>query len=76
MATRIPGTEPQPTEPQPRELSPEEGRAFFDQRARALVGMSGEEFIRRLDAGEFDAVLDDPDHDAHMRLALLSSFGR
>ncbi len=71
MDTTIPDTEPRP-----RELSPEEGRAFFDQRARALVGMSGEEFIRRLDAGEFDAILDDPDHDAYMRLALLSPFGR
>ena len=71
MDTTIPDTEPRP-----RELSPEEGRAFFDQRARALVGMSGEEFIRRLDAGEFDAILDDPDHEAYMSLALLSPFGR
>jgi|SRR5579884_238500 len=41
-------------------LSPEEGRALFDEQARRLLGLSGEEFLRRYDAGEFDAVYDDP----------------
>jgi hypothetical protein len=39
-------------------LTPEESRRQFDELARDRVGMSGEEFLRRLDAGEF---LDLPD---------------
>ena len=39
------------------ELSPEEGRALFDRNAREWLGISGEEFIRRWDAGE----IEDPD---------------
>ena len=45
------------TEDEPiRWLSPEEGRAFFDGQARRLLGISGEECLRRLDAG-FDSVV-------------------
>jgi hypothetical protein len=33
-------------------LTPEEAREQFDARARELMGISGEEFLRRLDAGE------------------------
>lgn len=36
------------------ELTREEGRALFDRHARELLGISGEEFLRRYDAGEFD----------------------
>jgi len=32
-----------------------EAREFFDGQARAWLGMSGEEFMRAWDAGEFDA---------------------
>lgn len=38
----------------PPELTPEEGRAIFDEAARRRLGMSGDEFIRRWEAGEFD----------------------
>lgn len=33
-------------------LSAEEARALFDERAREDAGMSGEEFVRRWNAGE------------------------
>jgi hypothetical protein len=50
--------------------------AFFDEQARALMGMSGDEFLRRWDAGEFEACADDPEHPEIMHLALLIPFGR
>jgi hypothetical protein len=59
-------------EPQPKELSAEEGRQLFDQRARQFLGMSGEEFVRRYDAGELD-----PDADDDVcRMAMLLPFWR
>jgi len=36
-----------------RVLTPEQGREIFDRQARQRLGMSGEEFIRAWDAGEF-----------------------
>lgn len=48
MATR---TEQQPA--QVRELTEQEARAEFDRQARRRLHMSGEEFLRRWDAGEF-----------------------
>ena len=38
----------------PLVMTAEEGREMFDQVARRRLGMSGDEFIRRWDAGEFD----------------------
>ena len=66
----------EPTVPEVQVLPPEESRAFFDRQTRELVGMSGAEFLRRLDAGEFDDILDSSDHPDLMYLALLSPFGR
>ena len=43
-------------------LSEEEAREEFDREARRIVGVSGEEFIRRLHAGEYDNTPDDPEH--------------
>lgn len=57
-------------------LTPEQGRDVFDEFARTLVGMSGEEFLRRYDAGEFDAVYDDPDYWEVTHLAGLIPFAR
>ncbi len=34
-------------------VSPEEGRRMFDEAAHEWAGMSGEEFIRRYEAGEY-----------------------
>lgn len=50
----------EPMLPPVRDLTPEEAKADFDAKARQLLGISGEEFLRRLDAGEYDDVLDDP----------------
>ena len=38
----------------------EETLAEFDAQARPVLGISGVEFFRRLDAGELDDVIDDP----------------
>ena len=38
--------------PEVRELTREEGRALFDRTAREFLGISGDEFLRRWDAGE------------------------
>jgi hypothetical protein len=37
------------------ELSTEEGRALLDRSARRELGISGEEFLARWDAGEYEA---------------------
>lgn len=55
-------------------LEDDEARAYFDKSARELVGMSGEEFLRRLDAGEWDEVIDDGEHSDHLFLAMMRSF--
>ena len=44
------------------EMTLEEQREQFDARARALMGISGEEFLRRLDAGEYDEIIDSTSH--------------
>ena len=44
-------------EPEVIELTPEEGLAYFDREARRLVGMSGEEFLRQLDAGVYQPTI-------------------
>jgi hypothetical protein len=59
------------------EMSQEEGRAMIDRQAHRYLDMSGEEFIRRWDAGAFG----DPDdrfenHPAVMRLGMLVPFVR
>lgn len=57
-------------------LSREASRAFFDREAQRRLGVSGEEFLRRWHAGEYDAMVDDPDHPEIMELAAIRSFGR
>jgi hypothetical protein len=55
-------------------LEDDEARAYFDASARELVGMSGEEFLRRLDSGEWHDVIDDPEYADHLFLASMRSF--
>jgi hypothetical protein len=55
-------------------LTDEEARAYFDAQATRLLGMSGVEFLRRLDAGEFADQVDLPGAVGY--LAALSPFGR
>lgn len=59
-------------------LPPEESRWLFDQHARRLVGMSGEEFLRRWDAGEYQGRNLDEDQETRKIsfLAMLIPFGR
>lgn len=59
-----------------RYATPEEGRRLFDYQARKLMNMSGEEFLRRWDAGEFRNIADAPGHRHIMRLAMLIPFAR
>ena len=65
-----------PTSTQIRWLSDEESLALFDAQARAMLHISGEEFLRRWDAGEFAALADDPEHPEIRRLAALIPFAR
>jgi hypothetical protein len=62
----------------PTVLPPEEARALFDRQARSLVGMSGEAFLRRWDAGEYaDKNLDENQETRRIAfLSLLIPFGR
>ena len=55
-----------------KELTPEEGRAFFEDEVQRLLGISGEEFLRRLDAGEYNNLYDAPGHWQIGHLELLS----
>jgi hypothetical protein len=57
-------------------LTPEEERQLFDTRARAIMGMSGEEFLRRLDAGEFTEALAEEFDPKLYTLYTLSDLGR
>lgn len=60
----------------PSVLAPELARDFFDGEARRVVGMSGEEFIARYDAGEFRDFVDDPRGRELSYLILIIPFGR
>jgi hypothetical protein len=51
------------------ELTPEEGRSLFDREAQRLLGVGGEEFVTRYEAGEYGD--DDP---RIMRVAMLLPF--
>ena len=57
-------------------LSDQEAHALFDVRARELMGMSGVEFLRRYDAGEFDALIDTPEYPWLTHLEMLIPLGR
>ncbi|MBA3414273.1 MAG: hypothetical protein H0U10_03495 [Chloroflexia bacterium] len=58
------------------ELSEDEGRAFFDREARRQVGLSGEEFLRRYDRGDYAGIEEDEFGRAVVELSFLVSFGR
>lgn len=77
--------QPQPTQsqavdddslPEVVQLSYAEGRFFFDEKARSLLGISGEEFLRRLDAGEYDDIEEDEVGRKIVRLIMAVPFVR
>lgn len=49
------------------QFTDEEARQFFDRAVRRYLHMSGDEFIRRYDAGEYD---EDPDR--HLIMMMIS----
>ena len=59
-----------------RFLDEDEGREFFDARARELMGMSGEEFLRRYDAGEYKDIKDDGEDGNLIMLIMMIPFAR
>lgn len=64
MAT-TPETNAAPTaiqERDPFEFTPEEAWADFADKTREALGIEPDEFLRRLDAGEYNDILDDPEH--------------
>jgi AbrB family looped-hinge helix DNA binding protein len=63
------------TEP-PSVLPPEEAHALFDRQARHLAGVSGEEFLRRWDTGEYRHIPDTEEGRRIMHVISLIPFGR
>jgi hypothetical protein len=57
-------------------ITPEEGRQMFEVLAQEQMGMSGEEFIRRWEAGEYDEIADKAGHRHIMELALMIPLAR
>ncbi len=57
-------------------VTPEEGRALFDREAKRLFGISGEEFLRRWDGGEYGPIPDTPEGRKLGRMYTLISFVR
>jgi len=55
-------------------LTAEEGRAYFDRRSRELLNISGDEFLRRWDAGEYGPVPDTVEGRSLGRLVMLMPF--
>lgn len=56
------------------QLTAEEGRALFDRKAREALGISGEEFLRRWDAGEYRPVPDTREGRKIGRLVMMLPF--
>ena len=59
-----------------RFLNDDEARQQFDRQAQRLMGISGDEFLRRYDAGEFNDLQDDRQQRAVMKLAMLTDLVR
>lgn len=57
-------------------LTQEEAVALFEEDVQRELGISGAEFLRRLDAGEYDDIYDDPKHRYIGHLEMWSHFVR
>ncbi len=57
-------------------LTGEAALAFFEREIQRLMGMSGEEFIRRYDAGEYETLEDIPENWHVLEASFLIPFGR
>jgi hypothetical protein len=56
-----------------KELTLEQGRSLLDRQARKYLQISGDEFIKKWESGEFG---DDPDRPEIMRLVMLIPFAK
>jgi hypothetical protein len=65
-----------PTRTPIRWLDDDESRALFDAQAQAMLGISGAEFLRRWDAGEYAACTREPEASRVRRLVALIPFAR
>ncbi|MCA0437852.1 MAG: hypothetical protein M9891_13735 [Austwickia sp.] len=54
------------------EMTVDEGRAMFEALSRDRLGIGREEFLRRLDAGDYD----ETDSEDVIRLRIMAPFGR
>ena len=63
-------------DPPVRDLDPRDSQRFFDAKSRELLGITGDEFLRRWAAGDYDDIADDPNHSDIMYLVLLGRGGR
>lgn len=61
---------------QPYYVTPEDGRRMFDEAAHKLVGISGEEFLQRYDAGKYKDVPDTEEYWHIGRLIMLIPLAR
>jgi hypothetical protein len=59
-----------------QDISAAEAREVFDYQARKLVGMSGEEFLRRWEEGEFRDLFDKCGHEDLTHLVMMMGLGR
>jgi hypothetical protein len=57
-------------------LSIEEGRQIFEDAVQATLGISGDEFLARWDAGEYDDLPDTPEGWPVLRLSFLLPLAR
>ena len=57
-------------------MTADDEAAYFEQQVRSRLGMTGAEFLRDLDAGRWDDVIDDPDYRDVLYLALLADVVR
>src|SRR5215211_627069 len=57
-------------------LTPEEERQMFDEAARQWLGISGEEFVQRWQAGEYADIPDDLEHRRYIELNLMIPLAR
>jgi hypothetical protein len=70
--------EPLPAEepPQVMQLTRIEFRSLFDEEVRSILGISGDEFINRMDAGTYDGIEEDEFGRRIVRLMMEAPFAR
>ncbi len=73
MSAAMPINDASTDEENVRWLEPGEGRALFEEQVRAMMQMSGDEFLQKLDRGEF---ADEDDNRDLTYLIILSDLGR